>query len=607
MDYKTKLKDDLLSEININFLVNTILTNFKIHNKAANKCANILIGYMSENINNIIIFPKNNDELIEMIHILNKKCYEQFTDYLLVKYPDGNILRNNIPPVTPDSCYQQTYEANNNFVLSDPQVSQNEMIIISEDVKNELVKQYNCYQPVYGTNDISLLTKPIIPQNEMIIISEEEKNKLIKKYTCPDFSGQKSIQSVKIEANKTDEFLSYLTNPVVLQMFSTMVNQLNNNSNNNNNNNVGKEKNHDLVFDKILDIGQVQSLISKTAKETINTGSQIISENKSLLSKLENDAIEEANELPEEQMEIEIDLYNLTNETLPFVQQKIKELTEEKNRYASEKNFKMAKEIEKERAKIMDAVNAHKQKIKKQANENKNNVNSMLLSNVKDPKKDNVEILNLQFDPSNDYNDLKNIVINFNCDDKISEISLISYRLPLNPNNITRFNNKFIVYFNNKINKITIPPSNYDIKLLIDAIKTQANYLDFSISANNIITIKNTIGVKFDLMVEGDTVFPLLGFVGRSESYKDKLYYEASRPYDMDVNKKILFSLFGSTKDPVELEFDKEIIPQKPIILKKVARGIFMKQMQIKLTNSLDQCYDFIMPFKMCFSITYIK
>lgn len=589
MDYKSVLKEQLLSKTNLDFLVNIILTNFKISNKAVGKCVNIITGNMKKYLNNLAEFPKNNNELIQAIHFLNNKCYDDFTEYLLAKYPDGNILRNNI---SISDISQPTTTTTNSINYQLP----------LQHIPNQ----------IYNLNDIYPLTNQeklptVSPYGEIIIITEDEKNELIKKYIKTDnkqnLAHTGHTKQLVQEVNKTDEFLSYLTNPMVLQMFSTMVNQLNNNQNV-----VIKEKNPSMVFDKILNISQVQSLISKTAKETISSTSHTEQKSMSLLDELENNIVEQTDEIfKEEQAEIEIDLNNLTNETLVFVQQKIKELTEEKNRYASEKNFKMAKQIEKERTKIMDAVNAHKQKIKKQVKENEKKANSILLSNAKDLGKDNVVILNLQFDPLNDYNDLKNIVIGLNPDDKISEISLISYHLPFNPNNVTRFNNKFVVYFNNKINKIIIPPSNYDIKLLLDAIKAQVNFLDFSIGTNNIITIKNTISMKFDLMVGDDTIFPLLGFDGKPELYKDKLCYEASKTYNMEVNQKILFSLFGSTKDPIELEFDKEVKPQKPIILKKVARGISMKQIQIKLTNSLDQCYDFILPFKMCLSVTYIK
>ena len=284
---------------------------------------------------------------------------------------------------------------------------------------------------------------------------------------------------------------------------------------------------------------------------------------------------------------------------------RIKQLKNDKIKYNAEKNTKMIKKIEKEQTMIADAIKAHKIKIKEEAIENERKAKH--ISYTKDPEKDNSSILNLLFDPSNDYNDLKNIVIGFNSDDKISEISLVSYYFPFNPNNITRFNNKFTVYFNNKINKITIQPSNYDINLLLDAIKNQANFLDFSISPNKIITVKNTMSMKFDLMIDNDTIFPLLGFLGKADSYKDKLFYEASQPYDLEINQNILFSLKGTTKDPVSLEFDKEITLQKPLILKKIPRGTSMKEIQLKLTNTIGQCYDFVAPFKMCFSITYIK
>jgi hypothetical protein len=568
MDYKSELKEQLLSKTNINFLVNTILKNFKISNKAVGKCVNIITSNMIKYLNNIAEFPKDNNELIQAIHFLNKKCYDDFMEYLLTKYPNGNILRNNY--------------------MSEPIVTTNsfDYPLLNNSLNNFSDKYITEQNSVENYDDI-------------IIITKDEKEKLIEKHNKIQDKHQNQTENIK-----TDEFLSYLTNPMVLQMFNSMINQMNNNNHVNTLNNNKKDEHSNIIFDKILDINQVQSLITMTKEGICTTDKKTNSDSIHTTKNCNEDQIE----VGEDEEEIEIDLENLTNDTLILVQRKIKELTDDKNKYAAERNFKMVKQIEKERSIIMDAVNAHKQKIKKQAKENEIKAKSILLSNAKDPDKDNVEILNLQFDPSNDFNDLRNIIIGFKSDEKISEISLISYQLPFNPNNVTRFNNKFIVYFNNKINKITLQPSKYDINLLLDAIKSQANFLDFSIGPDNIITISNTIGVKFDLMVDGDdTIFPLLGFSAKADSYKDKLCYQASKPYDLDFNQKILINLLGSTKNPDELEFDKEIILQKPIILKKATRGAYMKQMQIKLTNSIGQCYDFIMPFKMCLRVEYIN
>src|ERR1700753_2001214 len=97
MDYKLLLKEQLLSKSNIDLLLNTILINFKISNntKTIDKCINIIANNMIKYLENIDRFPENNQELIEAINFLNEKCYNDFMEYLLKKYPNGNIIRNN--------------------------------------------------------------------------------------------------------------------------------------------------------------------------------------------------------------------------------------------------------------------------------------------------------------------------------------------------------------------------------------------------------------------------------------------------------------------------------------------------------------------------------
>ena len=205
----------------------------------------------------------------------------------------------------------------------------------------------------------------------------------------------------------------------------------------------------------------------------------------------------------------------------------------------------------------------------------------------------------------NNFNDLKNIVIKFKTDNKITDITLVDYLLPFNENNVTRFNNKFVVYFNNNITRITIPPGKYEIQALLDYIKSKATFLDFSINDKNIITIKNTMDMKFDLMLDSDTIFSFLGFNGKIDFYKEKIFYTGAMPFNTSANEKVSFNLSGSTMEPMQMEFDKSVIVNKS--LKKSRAGIIMKQMVLHFSDAQNQCYDFIMPFKMCFKITYLQ
>lgn len=541
MDYRNILGDHLLSKSNIDFLVNKILSNFKISTKAISKCTNIITNNFNKYLDNIDRYPVNDIELNEAINFLNQKCYDDFTDYLSQKYPDKNLSKN----------------------------------------------------PMMESK----------PYEEIIIISEEEKNKLLNQH--------------KQNKNNMDDFLAYLTNPMILQMFNNLTMQCYRPYQKN----VPKMENY-ITIDEILDANQLNSLLSKfdndkTLKknnelEKINANINFILDDTILGNKMleknitmdntiieDNKIINENIKMPNEDA---YDLANLRKEDLPIIEKRINHLIQLKKQYLSEKNNDKLEEVENEKEKIVNAVKEYKTKLANEAKENENRINGISMTK-RISNEANVEYLDLQFDPTNDYNDLKNIVIGFKTDNKILDITLVDYYIPFNSHNVTRFNNKFMVYFNNKVNRIIIPPGKYEIDILLNYIKNQANFLDFTVDENKIITIKNSMNIKFDMMIEKDTIFPVLGFNERQDNYKDKLFYSGSQAYNLKNNEKILFTLSGSTIDPLSLEFDKQITLNK--ILKKSRSGFSMKQMVLVFTDNIGQYYDFILPFKMCFKITY--
>src|SRR5579872_2777599 len=96
------LKSQLLSKSNIDYLLNLILSNFRLSPKAVSKCTHIIESNFNRYLNNLERFPSNNSELIDAIKFLNKKCFDDFTVYLTNKHPNTNLYRNspNIQTVT---------------------------------------------------------------------------------------------------------------------------------------------------------------------------------------------------------------------------------------------------------------------------------------------------------------------------------------------------------------------------------------------------------------------------------------------------------------------------------------------------------------------------
>jgi len=600
MDYVSALRNVLLSKENIDNLIRIVITNFRISQKAVPKCVNIIANNLNIYLNKLDRYPQSNDELNAAINFLNKKCIDDFAVYLGNKCPGKNILRNHT-----------------NATGSKEQIKPKHLIL----------------------NQLSPRPKQ---SEEIIILSESEKNIILKKFGIVQ-QQQQPIETSLISNSNTEsnqnanDFLSYLTNPLALQMFCQMINQMNQpkieSSPVSSSNNQPKTEH----IDEILDIKQVQELLLSTQKlvpPNSTKSSQIPvrldshdkqidfstnqnshksdliliptqstqsthNETEKISESSESDELNK-NELPK------INLEKLTTGTLPLLQKRLNEITEEKTKLLADGENDKIKQLDIERNEIIAAVKRYKTELDSQSKAMTSRINAITMTTSKNDKNDdNIEILDLKFDPTNDYNDLRNIIINIKTLNKILDITLVDYYMPYNGNNVTRFNNKFNVYFNDGVKKIIIPPGKYEIDVLLQYIKSQANYLDFSIGDNNTITIKNTMNMKFDLMFEKDTIFPLLGFSGKLDSYRDRLFYSGSSPFDLASNEKVLFSLSGTAMEPMNLEFDKEITANT--ILKKNRNGFSMKQMTLNFVNGSGQNYDFILPFKMCFKITYAE
>lgn len=399
----------------------------------------------------------------------------------------------------------------------------------------------------YGSNDIYRY----IPNQEIIIISETEKNNLI---------------------NKENTMQVDLTDPLLLEMLTLYANQ-----------NINHKKKIYCQFDSIIDENELQRLLSKNNNKSNMNVSPCLSRKKYDIKK----SIDEFKK--------EIDINNLDNESLLKIELWIKELLNKRKDYTNDLDSIAL--IDEEKKRVIEAIANHKKKITEIINK------KTIMEDVK--KLDNNEILNLEFDPSHDYNDLRDITINITEDRKIKMISLIKYYVPLNENTINRFNNQFIIYYENKVNKIIIPPGKYDIESLIEFIKNEASYLDIILDQNTKL-ITFTAKTNFELLTEGDTIFTQLGFTQKANTYKDENTYTANEPYNLEANKNIMFNLMGSTCDPVKLIANIDYTPNEPIILRKMTRALNIKKIKLNLTNSLNQCYDFDSVFRLCIQIEYV-
>jgi len=552
MDYRLKLRSEVLSEKNINQLVESILSNYRISQKAITKCINIVINNMTKYLTHLSNYPQNDQEFVYAVNFLNTRCYDDFIKYLETRYPDIDLKRH---PVITD-LKQPTKDAHATGA-SNMEINKSHKVINHEpEITN------------------------------VIVISESEKNELLKKY-------QMNIPPKSLPSQ--DDLLYLLSNPYIMQLFSTTVNH------------IQTPKNIPIVFDSILSKDDANVLLAnnisilQSSLPDISSSPKISESDKDVPKETIPDPpkIEKHLDTPPKEDVIKLDITKgLTKEMLPLIEARVKELIALQN---DTNDLTIKEQFDDEKKKILKAVYEYKQNLHNAIKEDTKKINNLGYV-IND--NDNMASLDLKFDPTNDHNDMKNIVIKSKSDKKIADITLKNYYFPFNENNVTRFNNKFTVYFNNKLFKINIPPAKYDVNTLLNYIKSQATFLDFMIS-DNIITIKNTMSMKFDLMIDDDSVYSMLGFTNKPSTYRENFSYTASGKYNMTCNEKIYFSLSGTSMEPMLMEFDKLVEPN--ISLRKAKNGINIKQITLSFTNEVGQCYDFIMPFNMFLQITYLE
>lgn len=579
MDYKHILQKTMTSVSNIDTIMEVVLKNFKINQKAIQKCKIIIAEIINKYLSALQNYPSNNDQLIYAVKYLNESCYHEFEKYLNEKYPGMNIKKVYEPVVT--------YAPKAPFSRDEPVIAHTLKAPFSQDdFENKSLidipkispRNIELIETPYATPKTSPITseKEFVPRIQstteapkMIIITEAEKNALLKAQIPTE--------------QKSPDIFSQLTNPLMWQMIEIIMN-------------LKKQQEYSAIYTsaevkEMLDTVKTQVIEPSTVTKTVAATNidaikpTKLNDLKKTLPKIKSD---------------EIDISKgLTKEDLPIVEKKIAALIEQKNKLLEENNLNEIEKVDAEKNQIIKAVMTYKKTLEESVKESDNKIKNVTITSTDNDTED----LNLKIDPSQDHSNLKNIVIKSKTDRKITEITLVDYFIPFNENNITRFNNKFAVYFNGKTTRVIIPPMKYDISTLIDFLKSQITFLDFTVN-DSIVTITNTLEMEFDLTIDDDTIFQALGFNKRSNDYQSKKSYSGSIPFNINGNEKVLFSLSGTPMEPMLMEFNKISTVNK--VLRSVKNGVTLRQLKLSFMNGDNQYYDFMESFNVHLQIKYL-
>lgn len=184
--------------------------------------------------------------------------------------------------------------------------------------------------------------------------------------------------------------------------------------------------------------------------------------------------------------------------------------------------------------------------------------------------------------------DLKSITFQIGVDRKVVNVQLISYFIPKTEYNVTNLTNTFMVCYNGELIKHSIEPGKYTMDQLIGKIQTLMPFLTVSVSDK--VTVST--GSKFEILVQDNSAWPLLGF--ESANYSRKTTYTAKDSYCMDLNESAYIGLDRSNIDPVLITLGEHITLDKPAILKQTSKPMPLKEITIKVVDKLSQYYDLI-------------
>lgn len=580
MSYFGIMKEHLLSQQNVDHLLDKVFSTFKISPNSAPTCAKVIRDLLTSYLPAINNPPNTENDMLSGIGHLNALCFDQFEEYLKQKFPGRDLRLSSEAHRSP--------------------------------VQTQLATQVKTQPLDRGLDEMTTKTS----SRPMQIIDRSQVKQLLR-------------ENNMLKNSISTEFLRHMADPEVLTMFLTMVNKVN----------AYKPAEDTKNFTKIIDAKQLQELlkspatrssgesspaklekikkhkksrkaveqsVKKTPKKPIRPPTPPESSDSDLSSSESDLSSSDSESDYEEDHDIyfpptkKYDVRNINSKNLAEIHARIKELSRLRGIYLAREDRETVKTINDEKSELLKVVIALKEQAASQLSSSQAKIDSI---NKSDDDSDS-EIIDLKIDPMDNKENLLNMIYALP-PRKIKEITLHDYYLPHNPNNITRFNNRFLAKLDGRVSRVQVPEGFYEIDLLLTHLGGSIGYLEFIINKDKTISIKSKCDAPFDILIDDYSFMDMLGFTESSQTYQGSTIYHGNKPYDISVPKKVIFSTNGTDQGPFTLETDQRIHLKEPLVLRKHNRGISIKNLQIILKTPSGRTYDFIMPLQMCFHVSY--
>lgn len=630
-------REYLLSETNIDFLTQLFFNKFNVSTKSLANIKLIITNFFNTQLNKMHTYPTKQQEIIELIEVLNKMMYNHFYNLLCSKMPPDCVFRSdNHTNKLEQSEYQQ--QPPQQPIESINEIESTKHVESIQPI--EFAKQKELIPPVTTVSQISPSISDFTIESGLTIISQAEKDELIKKYYDKNTSDRS-----KFDMQHMFQIFYYIkkrqAHDKLIQ--SQKYNTIYDNIEIIDQSQLAKiydDKNHIVHNTTIIDSTKYNDIEisdpntnlvnkSKTNNNTTNKNpTNIVSANTNVVKQTDDDKISKSVDTLVTDI-ITTDTNNVKQTDIDKISQSV-DSVENFDNYIKGLDYpnllKLSAQLIKQRTDIIKAkldaseINYKIDMIKNTVIENREKFHEIdktcktVLSqpvtaenNIVVHKDGASSELNLEIDPIANHNFLKNIIITDTNTEKLTKkISLVGYQVYTNINNITRFNNVFMICCQEQMYRCELIPGLYEINDILSGIKSHINFIDFVVD-NDKIKIFTTNEMNFELMLFDNTIFNLLGFKSNGVAYRDENQYISSDPYNITNTSDIYLALSGSTYDPIKLVGNVATVLDKPLTLRKSPTGFDPNPIHIKLFDTNGDWYDLINIFKIHLRIQYLN
>lgn len=375
--------------------------------------------------------------------------------------------------------------------------------------------------------------------------------------------------------SNNDKILRYLSQPEILNPFIQLVKNL-----------ANVPKGYKSC--EIIDSDKLIVLLASNKKKYDSDSDSEIDNDSDSESDLDEPVKSKKEEIKSNGIE-KLTITEITENNLNEVRKYIRLIENKLPEAKSRSNHSLVKEYEEEVLRVKEMIKQYMEKSKQNAAE----CNLRTKDNIKKDITD--DGIKLRIDPNWNSEWMRQLEITFPTKKIVKKVTLINYILPINNNNITRYNNKLVFMLGAVKRNVLIDVGVYTIEKLIKLINQKtSNALKLELKKGK-ITISNHNLESFSLQDDICSILPVLGFTNRN--YEKSVSYDAENEYNLSNN--LVYFVMGNKKIPLTL--GKEVNDE--LVCLEKGSNVPISDIKFSLLTDTGIPYDFTSEIKLTLKI----